>query len=229
MLTLGFLPVQSAVRYQVCNFTCPDNSTWLSCRSEKCTPRLAEDLCTDGSEPTLAPEHGGVKEGEGRAVAGPDECAEAGASAVGSFAERCELCLRLAESAINLARRGELTPAELGALAAAGLCERAARDVASVLPTVRTCRMMPTACTDAVAAWQNSTCPLVFKPLTQGTSMGQMMSAQQTECGLLLTQRADSGVHEAEVCPALRDVGGRIMSIAAVVAAALFAAQMTNF
>ena len=42
MLTLGFLPVQSAVRYQVCNFTCPDNSTWLSCRSEKCTPRLAE-------------------------------------------------------------------------------------------------------------------------------------------------------------------------------------------
>ena len=229
MLALLSLPAQGVARYQVCDFTCPEpaNATWLTCRAEKCTPRLPEDLCLDKSEPTLTPEPG-AKEGEGRVVAGPAECAEAGVPALGSFAERCELCLSLAQSAINLARR-ELTPAELTELGASALCERAGREVASLLPTVRTCRMLPTACAEAVAAWQNSTCPLVFAPLSQGASMGQMMATQQTECGLLLTQRAGSGVHEAEICPALRDIGGRIMSIAAVVAAALFTAQLSNF
>jgi len=105
MLALLSLPAQGAARYQVCDFTCaePANASWLACRAEKCTPRLPEDLCSDGSEPTLTPEPG-AKEGEGRAVAGPAECAEAGATALGSFAERCELCLSLAQSAINLAR-----------------------------------------------------------------------------------------------------------------------------
>lgn len=229
MLALLSLLAEGVARYQVCDFTCPEpsNASWLTCRSEKCTPRLPEDFCPGGQEPTLTPEPG-AKEGEGRAVAGPAECAEAGAPVLGSFAERCELCLSLAQSAINLARR-ELTPDELAELGASALCERAGRDVASLLPTVRTCRMMPTACTEAVAEWQNSTCPLVFEPLTQGASMGQMMSTQQTECGLLLSQRAGSGVHEAEVCPALRDIGGRIMAISGVVAAALFAAQLSNF
>ena len=125
--------------------------------------------------------------------------------------------------------RRELAPSELTELGAPALCERAGREVASLLPTVRTCRMMPGACTEAVASWQNSTCPLVFEPLTRGASMGQMMAAQQAACGLLLTQRQGSGVHEAEVCPALRDIGGRIMSIAGLVAAALFTAQLSNF
>lgn len=109
MLALLSLPAQGAARYQVCDFTCaePANASWLACRAEKCTPRLPEDLCLDGSEPTLTPEPG-AKEGEGRAVAGPAECAEAGAPALGSFAERCELCLSLAQSAINLARRPRL-------------------------------------------------------------------------------------------------------------------------
>jgi len=224
MITLIWLPVQVAVRYQVCNFTCADtNSSWLTCRAEKCTPRLVEDLCPDGSEPLLAQEPG-AKEGEGKAIAGPEECVEAGVPMTGSFAERCELCLQLGQSAINLAKR-DLGPAELTALGAEALCERASSEVVSLLPTVRTCRMMPTACTEAVAAWQNSTCPLVFEPLTQGASMSQMMSAQQAACGVRLSQRAGSGVHDAEVCPALRDVGGRIMTISAVVAAALFVAQ----
>ena len=105
MLALLSLP-QGAPRSQVCDFTCaePANASWFACRAEKCTPRLPEDLCVDGSEPTLTPEPG-AKEGEGRAVAGPAECAEAGVPALGSFAERCELCLSLAQSAINLARR----------------------------------------------------------------------------------------------------------------------------
>ena len=105
MLALLSLPAQGAARYQVCDFTCaePANASWLACRAEKCTPRLPEDRCSDGSEPTLTPEPG-AKEGEGRAVAGPAECAEAGVPALGSFAERCELCLSLAQSAINLAR-----------------------------------------------------------------------------------------------------------------------------
>ena len=109
MLALLSLPAQGATRYQVCDFTCaePANASWLACRAEKCTPRLPEDLCSDRSEPTLTPEPG-AKEGEGRAVAGPAECAEAGAPALGSFAERCELCLSLAQSAINLARLGRL-------------------------------------------------------------------------------------------------------------------------
>ena len=109
MLALLSLPAQGAARYQVCDFTCaePANASWLACRAEKCTPRLPEDLCSDGSEPTLTPEPG-AKEGEGRAVAGPAECTEAGAPALGSFAERCELCLSLAQSAINLARRPRL-------------------------------------------------------------------------------------------------------------------------
>ena len=125
--------------------------------------------------------------------------------------------------------RRELTPSELTELGPSALCERAGRETASLLPTVRTCRMMPEACAEAVASWQNSTCPLVFEPLTRGASMGQMMAAQQAACGLLLTQRQGSGVPEAEVCPALRDIGGRIMSIAGLVAAALFTAQLSNF
>ena len=125
--------------------------------------------------------------------------------------------------------RRELTPSELSELGPSALCERAGREVASLLPTVRTCRMLPEACAEAVASWQNRTCPLVFEPLTRGASMGQMMSAQQAACGRLLTQRPGSGVHEAEVCPALRDVGARIMSIAGLVAAALFAAQLNHF
>ena len=59
--------------------------------------------------------------------------------------------------------------------------------------------------------------------------MSQLIWEQQQACGKQLTQRVGSGVHEAEVCPALRDVGGRVMAISAVVAAALFAAQLTNF
>ena len=216
------------VRYQVCNFTCAvDNATWLACRSEKCSPRLPEDMCADGSEPALEPAPD-AKEGDGLAVAGPEACAWAGAASMGSFAERCELCLSLAESAINVARR-ELGAEELVALGAAGLCERAGREVRSLLPTVRTCRMTPSACNEAVDAWRNETCPLVFEPLTRGVGMGQLMWEQQQACGKLLTQRAGSGVHEAEVCPALRDVGGRVMAISAVVAAALFAAQWSNF
>ena len=216
------------VRYQVCTFTCADtNATWLSCRAEKCSPRLPEDMCTDGSEPALEPAPS-AKEGEGLAVAGPDACAWAGAAPVGSFAERCELCLSLAENAINMARR-ELSAEELAALGAAGLCERARTEMQSLLPTVRTCRMMPSACDEAVDAWRNATCPLVFEPLTRGVGMSQLIWEQQQACGKQLTQRVGSGVHEAEVCPALRDVGGRVMAISAVVAAALFAAQLTNF
>ena len=48
--------------------------------------------------------------------------------------------------------RRELTPSELTELGPSALCERAGRETASLLPTVRTCRMMPEACAEAVAA-----------------------------------------------------------------------------
>ena len=77
MLALLSLPAQGAARYQVCDFTCaePANASWLACRAEKCTPRLPEDLCSDGSEPMLTPEPG-AKEGEGRAVSSAESTAQ---------------------------------------------------------------------------------------------------------------------------------------------------------
>ena len=79
--------------------------------------------------------------------------------------------------------RKELGPDELARLGAAGLCERAAREVALELPQVRTCRYFPTVCEEAVAAWQATTCPLVFEPLARGDRQAQILWEQQQECG----------------------------------------------
>lgn len=157
MLALLSLPAQGAARYQVCDFTCaePANASWLACRAEKCTPRLPEDRCSDGSEPTLTPEPG-AKEGEGRAVAGPAECAEAGVPALGSFAERCELCLSLAQSAINLARR------------AACVDMHAARQPCR--SPCRTCRGTAIGLHDAPEAWGSLGRGLALKAASKASS-----------------------------------------------------------
>ena len=104
--------------------------------------------------------------------------------------------------------RRELTPSELSELGPSALCERAGREVASLLPTVRTCRMLP----EAYAEGRLLAEPHVPAGVRAADARREQ-SAQQAACGRLLTQRPGSGVHEAEV-PPLRDVGARIMSIA---------------
>ena len=217
-----------AIPYRICTFTCKDGDepvTWKSCRTEKCTPRLPEDLCADGSEPTEA--SAGAKEGDGLALAGPLECARHEVAIAGSFAERCDLCLQLTQAAVDLRRR-VLSADELEALGAAGLCARAAATVAEGLPTVRTCRLDGDGCRGLLASFENSTCVRAYEQLVEGAGSGSVVRAAQEQCGALLTARAGSKVDAATVCPANRDIGTRVFAIAAAVAAALLAAQLSG-
>ena len=100
-LCLLLLPAFThAHRYALCHFSCVGantNETWRTCRSEKCTPRLPEDLCADGNEPALLDASGVEATDEaGVRVSGPQECADVyDAPLPGSFAERCDLCMGL--------------------------------------------------------------------------------------------------------------------------------------
>ena len=91
-LCLLLLPASThAHRYALCHFSCvgaKTNETWRTCRSEKCTPRLPEDLCADGNEPALLDASGLEATDEaGVRVSGPQECADVyDAPLPGSFA-----------------------------------------------------------------------------------------------------------------------------------------------
>lgn len=279
MPLLALLPaVLLSHRYQLCNFSCPSSTgdteataasatSWLACRSEKCTPRLAEDACADGSEAKLLAIDGKSAPDDGLAVAGPQECEELFAAAVtpdndkpaapvgddvqeeaagsavsapasaalrlGSFDERCGICMGLAVEANRLwtiaAAEG---PAATLALAGSAeqLCGPAAANIElEQLPTVRTCRLHPPACAAVLAASSAHACAEAWEMLTGGASASAVRAAQQARCGALMTQRNGSGVDDALICPQPRDVGARVMAISAVLAVAIFGAQWAVF
>lgn len=241
MLALS-LVFSLGARYQLCNFSCASNDErWVACRAEPCTPRLPEDACSDGNEATLLPSFGESDASTGFAVAGPQECetllqseGEASASVsspapvpIGSFQERCELCMGVVGEAVNIIRLG-LSSDGRQALKEGGsavTCEQAAARIETTLPSVRTCRRQPSACASVLAAARERACPPTFEQLLSSESTSIVRAAQQTLCGELMTQRNASGVDDATVCAVPRDVGARVMAISAVVATCLFAAQ----
>lgn len=246
MLLVHLLLVSA--RYHACNFTCTTSAGtathWVACRSEKCTPRLPEDTCHDGAEPSL--EHPSPY---GSLLDGPDGCVVAARSlravdalrkastatdtssspqppplpapVPGSFAERCEICMGVSRGASSLARH-----AAAGAPpGAAELCDRAAAEVrALLLPTVRTCRLAPEVCAALLDASRDEACAASVGELRAGGSAGGVLRRQQKECGALAATRRGSGL-EAAFCEAPRDVGVRVMIIASMVMAAVFALQ----
>jgi len=214
----------SSARYQLCNFSCPDEQ-WTACRAEKCTPRLPEDMCADGQEPELAavPD---AKDGEGLGVPVPQDCAQAeGQEHYGSFAERCDLCLELTTAAVDLVRK---EPHRLKADTAATFCEQAALRAEALFPTVRTCRLAPQVCSSLMERLQESTCPHAWEQLTSHTSRSSIYWQQRQQCGELLRQR-NTTLADALVCPAPRDTGTRVLILSAIVAAAIFVAQLKHF
>ena len=243
------LPSVLGARYQLCNFTCAKSEqSWVACRSEKCTPRLPEDACANGDEAELLPAFGesappkGTVLTDGFAVAGPQECealvaksssAEATAGdplplPVGSFQERCDLCMGVVVEVLNIVRLA-LSEGDRMAVAskgAAATCEKAIARVEATLPSVRTCRMHPPACASVLALTREQACPPTYEQLLASSSASGVRTASQALCGQLMTQRNGSGVDDALVCPVPRDVGERIMAISAVVATCLFLVQV---
>ena len=225
--------------YQLCNFSCADEQ-WVACRAEKCTPRLPEDACRDGSEATLLPISSPLDSDlpatsitvnpEGLAVGSPQECAVFEASHIGSFSERCNLCMSLVGEAIDMVRLGlseSNGPAALRSGGAKPLCDQALAVVESSLPTVRTCRLQPSACTTVLAAAHEHACPATWEQLMDGVSASSVRAQQQQRCGALLTQRKGSGVDDGLVCAVPRDLGARVMAISAVVATCIIVAQLS--
>lgn len=156
----------------------------------------------------------------GVTVGGPQDCAAFdNAPWPGSFAERCDLCMRLVGEAVDIVRKGSSSPDE------AALCSDATARIAEVLPTVRTCRLDPPSCDALVQTVREHACPETWRLLDAGTSSSAIRTAQQNLCGELMTQRNGSGVLDALVCPVPRDVGARVMGISAVVGTVLFVAQ----
>ena len=241
---LTWLTVALAAPYQLCNFSCGDGETaqrWLACRAEKCTPRLPEDACSDGNEAVLH-QAAVVDVGErldgavaaaaaaapasttnGLALGGPQECGALRLPHVGSFGERCDLCMTLVGEAVKLARLRDANA--LREAGAAALCDEAAALTEATLPTMRTCRLHPPACATALAAARERACPDTWEKLVAGASSSAVRAQQQQRCGELLTQRNGSGVDDAMVCAVPRDVGARVMAVSAVVATAVLLAQ----
>lgn len=229
-----------AYRYQLCNFTCGDtNETWLSCRSEKCTPRLPEDFCADGNEAKLVGPDGVAASDEvGVRVSGPQECAEVWEAPLpGSFAERCDLCMELTHELYLLwheeaaeksapAAAAAADAAEDGSSDATRACAEAAARAEALLPTVRTCRYHAPACEAVLSAAKEHACPQLWALRHAGGTERAVRQTQRELCGALATQRNGSKVEDAMVCPHRRDVGARIMGISAVVAAVVCALQV---
>lgn len=231
---LALLPL--AARYQLCNFSCAaDEQQWLSCRSEKCTPRMAEDFCKDGSEATLSPAFGDTSENaatEGFTVTGPQECEELLGQEVpkfGSFEERCELCMGVVVNTIQIMRlgmsRGGKGEEALRNEGVAAVCEQAVEDMNTTIPTIRTCRYHSPACSWIMDAAKQTVCPPAYTEMLAGASGRTVRAAQQSVCGQMMTQRNGSGVEAATLCPVPRDIGQRVMIISAVVGATTFFLQ----
>ena len=210
-------------RYQLCNFSCADGAEqWLACRSEKCTPRLPEDYCSDGTEANLV---GSSTEEAGIQVSGPQECAEVyDVPRAGSFSERCDLCMALVGELTMLWHEADTQQAQLEDSSSRACAEAAARTEA-LPPTVRTCRYQPSACDAVLATAREQACPKLWDLRRAGETERAVRARQREVCGALMTQRNGSGVDDALICPHPRDVGARIMAIAAVIATVLLAAQ----
>jgi len=190
--------------------SCSDGEAWSTCRSQRCiSPAMPEDLCADGSEPVANIE----------SISSPAMCAERGLPA-GAFAERCSICTAIAREALAAARRR----VDGGAL---GLCSLAANAVIAVeLPTFRTCRLDPDRCTDFVAELTTSICPQIASLIEQGAGRTTVLREAQRFCGDKLHLRHNTTVVEATVCEAPRDMGMRVMTISATIAAMVLAAQL---
>ena len=156
----------------------------------------------------------------------PQECDAFQVPRLGSFSERCDLCMSLIGEAVKLVRlESEQDGAALRSGGAASLCDRALGVVESTLPTVRTCRLHPSSCAAVLAAAREHACPEAWEQLMAGSSTSSVRAQQQQRCGELLTQRNGSGVDDAMVCAVPRDVGARVMAVSAVVATAVLLAQ----
>ena len=218
---------RGATRYHLCNFTCPDsNSTWTACRAERCSPRLPEDMCLDGSEPTLSTE-GSKREGQGRPLHGPLECEAWGVPSPGSFAERCEICTGLATEVTDLMRRATEP------LSAEDVCVLAGGLTRDALPQIRSCKLEPSLCLELLehltnASDASSMCHTTWEMLQSGKRAGEVGEAAQRACGRLYAQRVGSNVTDAEFCPAPRDIGARVMALSAVVALGILGLQLTQ-
>jgi hypothetical protein len=195
--------------YYRCNMTCASGTeAWTTCRSERCTPALPEDMCADGSEPEATSER----------VAGPQACREHSLEP-GSFAERCTMCTATSRAALVAARQGvQLGPPEL--------CAAAAETTAALeLPTFRTCRMDPDGCSAFLSRLSTSTCEQTAALIVKGAGRAAVLREAQRLCGEELRIR-NTTVSEATVCEASRDMGLRVMAISATVAALVFATQV---
>ena len=110
------------------------------------------------------------------------------------------------------------------------LCDAASASTeADLLPTVRTCRLHPSACASVLEASKAAACVETWGLLKEGASLSAVRAMQQARCGALMTQRNGSGVEAALTCAQPRDVGARVMGIAAVLGAVVFAAQWAVF
>ena len=205
------LPLCSAASYHQCDFSCsadPLPSNWTQCRAERCKPFLPEDMCPDGSEPTLVssqPSH-------------PHDCP---VQPTGSFAERCEICLSFSREATRAGMRGAV---EIGE-SPEELCELAREETLALLPTVRPCRFDERRCLSLLDTFEKSTCRNVWKQLREGARRSVIMRQQQEECGEILRHREGTGVSEAELCAPPRDLSNRVVLLSVIAASALFAGQ----
>ena len=162
---------------------------------------------------------------EGTPVSSPAQCAELWTVPLfGSFSERCDLCMALLGEVSNLWQSGT-RPSELETAATALCTAAAAKVTAEIVPTIRTCRLHEAACVRLVNDAREQACPSTWADLRAGAALGSVRSRQQQLCGAMMTQRNGSGVEDALVCPVPRDVGFRVMTISAVVAATVFFAQ----
>ena len=124
------------------------------------------------------------------------------------------------------------TSSKLSALARTGVhvCRGrvvAARDVKRYL---RTLRMRFTRRVRATRGFRSAArehaCPPLWEQRRRGETERVLLARARQLCGEIVTQRNGSGVDDARVCPAPRDINARIMAICAVIATLVFAAQL---
>lgn len=206
-------------------------------------PLQCEDIFSKNAAAATATAAAADVEGEvsdAASTAGPDglravPTSTEAALRVGSFDERCNLCMDLVGEVSRLwtvaVRESSDPPGD-----ATQLCSAARRMMEErMLPTIRTCRYHPPACAAVLDATIERACGETWRLLQSNAEQGSasqiraVLEQQRQTCGALMTQRNGSSVEEALVCPYPRDVGARIMNIAAVLALFLFAAQYFVF
>ena len=104
------------------------------------------------------------------------------------------------------------------------LCDAASANEGDLLPTVRTCHCIHPR---ARPCWRPPRRQRAWRreDYSKGASLSAVRAMQQARCGALAAQRNGSGVEATLTCAQPRDVGARVMGIAAVLGAVVFAAQ----